>query len=119
MSHFIIPENDENKAWKNSEVMQNFLDIFPEQERMLKAAALSEPKKPLASLAEDKNEEEDSGVDEINVIQTKAQMKEAIVKLNKMASDSVKYGNEKATYMIETTAYKLQDLLSKFDEENR
>jgi len=107
MSHFIIPE-DKDENWKESEVMQGFIKEFEKVKEKVSYGLTSEAK--TEDLKEKKVEEEYEVLD-VEASATIADLRKAMVSLNKIASNSVKYGNESATYQIELIAANIKGLL--------
>lgn len=115
MSHFIINE-DKDENWKNSEVMRIFAEMSKDGLDYITKAVVAETitnTETTFDMVEDTLPSEELKA-ELSL--TRASLEIALDGLNKIASDSVKYGNEKATYKIELAASQLKDLIDRLDE---
>lgn len=114
MSHFIIPE-DKDENWKNSEVMRLFVEAMEEVEsiQVEHVSTMEEFVDDFNSNSVTQAAQEPS----LEAFELQASLEEVVGELNKIASSSTKYGNEKATYQIELAAAQIRDLLSDLEGE--
>lgn len=111
MTHFIIDE-DKDENWKNSEVMRIFAEFVKEKENDMAPST-----EAITEVIEAEVENESLEVEsDIDLELAKVSLEIALDGLNKIASESVKYGNEKATYKIELAASQLKDLIDRLDK---
>jgi len=103
---FDTPEDN----WKNSEVMRNFVEFYPTEEKSISAEADSQIQ--VEAFSEEFDEKYDYFDDMYNqvTLQALGNIDTAISRLSSVAQSAADNGNIKAAYLVERTMQALRDV---------
>lgn len=103
---------DDDENWEKSEVMREFVNLL-EQELTSENKDSPLEAEHVESAEDDRNYDVDVVIEFLPNFELTSGLEHVAQDLKKIAVDSVKYGNEKATFEIEKVSYLIDEILMK------